>query len=225
MPVLNINLAGIVFLPKPTHYKFKDIEGVPFGRLTPLGIVERDSHPRLYWLCRCVCGNFIKVAGDSLTTGNTSSCGCLRVEMTSERFTTHNMSYSPEYKSFAQAKSRCQNPNDGSYFRYGDRGIKFRFESFDEFLTEVGRRPTPKHTIDRIDNDGHYEKGNVEWATRKEQARHRRTSHSITFNGETHVLAYWAEKLNIRQSAIIKRLKMGWTLEAALTTPSKRRKT
>lgn len=82
----------------------------------------------------------------------------------------------PEYSAYQNAKARCCTPSSSSYMNYGARGIEFRFLSFPEFLGVLGRRPTRVHTLDRINNDGHYEKGNVRWSTRVEQSRNRRPS-------------------------------------------------
>ena len=86
-------------------------------------------------------------------------------------FVGHRRQTTPEYNSYFGAKQRCQYKNHIGYARYGGRGIEFRFASFAQFLEEVGRKPTPEHSLDRIDNDGHYEPGNVRWATRIEQMR------------------------------------------------------
>lgn len=80
----------------------------------------------------------------------------------------------PEYMAYAAAKRRCNNPHNRSYRWYGARGIKFRFRSFLEFLKDVGNRPSKSHSLDRINNDAHYEKGNLRWATKKQQAQNRR---------------------------------------------------
>ncbi len=84
-----------------------------------------------------------------------------------------------EYKSFEHAKARCRNPNHVKYPRYGARGIEFRFANFSAFCAELGQKPTPKHTIDRIDNEGHYEVGNVRWATQQEQQENRSDVHPV----------------------------------------------
>ena len=91
-----------------------------------------------------------------------------------ERNYKHGMNCTPEHFAHGNAKARCTNPNNKMWKDYGGRGIEFRFKSFVEFFAELGMRPSTKHTIDRIDNDGHYEKGNVRWASRTEQNRHKR---------------------------------------------------
>ena len=87
---------------------------------------------------------------------------------------THGMSGTPEYRCYYAAKHRCENPNDRSWRHYGGRGIEFRFSSFEEFYEHLGPRP-PTFEIDRIDNDGHYEPGNVRWTTRAQNEVNRRT--------------------------------------------------
>lgn len=96
----------------------------------------------------------------------------------------HGMRYSKEYNSFAGAKQRCTNKNHPRWADYGGRGIQFNFATFEEFFAEVGFRPSPKHTIDRINNDGHYEAGNIRWSTKKEQAQNARPRRKRQPNGE-----------------------------------------
>ena len=128
------------------------------------------------WLCECECGNTIRTLGKSLLSGVTKSCGCLRKISPKLANTTHGMTNTPEYWAFINAKRRCQNPKSQAYARYGGRGIEFRFISFEEFLGEVGFRPSDDYSLDRENNDGHYEKGNVKWSTYKEQANNRHNS-------------------------------------------------
>lgn len=160
----------------------KDLAGRPFGRLTVIRFVEHRRRPSgsiaYKWLCRCECGKErIAVAGD-LNSGHTQSCGCLQRERTSGAATKHGFSGGrlPEYVLWLGMRRRCDNPSHVGYKNYGARGIQVceRWNDFTLFLADVGRRPTPQHTLDRINNDGNYEPGNVRWATRIEQAANSR---------------------------------------------------
>jgi len=154
--------------------------GARFGRLEVVAKHPiRDKHGRVLWNCLCDCGNTsYGVFPDNLISGRTQSCGCLQRERASEIHTTHgerkNERKSPELAAYWHAKKRCNNPNSKDYKNYGGRGIEFHFTSFEEFLSCVGRRPSANHSLDRIDNNGHYEAGNVRWATDKEQYCNRR---------------------------------------------------
>lgn len=153
-----------------------DRTGQQFGRLTAIeyaGFKKRRS----LWLCRCECGNKVILTSTALVSGNTKSCGCMLHDPKCNPAFRHGDARrgnkTPEYRSYMAAKTRCVNPNHPYWERYGGRGIEFRFDSFEEFLNVVGRRPTLRHSIERINRDGHYEAGNVKWATSSEQARNR----------------------------------------------------
>lgn len=131
--------------------------------------------------------------------------------------------YSSEYSIWMNMRARCNNPRNGSYDKYGGRGITVceRWQAdFLNFLQDMGRRPSTDHSIDRIDNDGDYEPGNCRWATRKEQCRNRRSSRRIGFCGETKTMAEWAEETGLPTNVIFWRLQRGWTVERALTFPN-----
>jgi len=142
---------------------------------------------------------------------------------TTESQTTHGESgknSTPEYRSYSHAKARCNNPNNHAYKDYGGRGIEFRFTSFEEFLEHLGRRPSLKYTLDRFPNkNGHYEKDNVRWATKKEQANHRRNSHLVTLNGITATLSEWSAHYNLPISRTSMRLQRGYCYECIFTLP------
>jgi len=130
--------------------------------------------------------------------------------------------YSSEYSIWMNMRSRCKNPKNNRYHLYGARGITVceRWETdFLNFLVDMGRRPSPAHSIDRIDNDGDYSPENCRWATRQEQSRNRRSSRFITHEGKRQTLADWAEEVGMSISALHARLKNGWPVSLALSAP------
>jgi hypothetical protein len=118
-------------------------------------------------------------------------------------------------------RARTRYARGRSFADYGARGIRVcaRWESFSNFLADMGSRPSSRHSLERIDNDGHYEPGNCKWATLAEQARNRRNNRRLTYAGETLTLVDWSERTNITKATIWERLRRGWSVERALTTP------
>jgi hypothetical protein len=159
----------------------REIEsGERYGRLVTQTLSWRGEgrKQKRLWTCQCDCGGTVTVLAGHLSSGHTQSCGCLHPEVTSARNFKHGLTGTPELYAYWSAKNRCENPDHPSYRRYGGRGIKFQFASFEEFITEVGPRPsgTDKkgaalYSIDRINNDGHYENGNLRWATKSQQMK------------------------------------------------------
>lgn len=130
--------------------------------------------------------------------------------------------YSTEYAIWNGMRARCHNPNNPNFQRYGARGITvcdaWRSD-FLMFLNDMGRRPSARHTLDRVDNDGNYTPENCRWATLKDQCRNRRSSRFLTANGETKTQAEWSEISGVSQGTLHSRLKSGWSADRAVTTP------
>lgn len=128
----------------------------------------------------------------------------------------------PEYEAWRSMIARCENPKLKNYKDYGGRGIKIHPEwraSFLAFFRDVGKRPSANKSLDRINNDGNYEPGNVRWATAKQQQRNRRTSRVLVVNGESATVAEWAERNGLGLSTVKERLRRGWSPERAVATP------
>lgn len=122
----------------------------------------------------------------------------------------HGLSRSPEYLIYKGAKKRCENPNAYLYERYGGRGIEFRFTDFPAFLSHIGSRPSKEFTLNRIDNDGHYDFGNVEWATRTKQNRNTSQNHIVVIRGVSKCFSEWLAVNNIRANTAYARIQRGW---------------
>ena len=200
------------------------IAGRKFNRLQALKETNHRKNSCVVWLCVCDCGNFKTATSSQLRVGKIKSCGCLKEENPPPSQKTHGLSYTAgpkgkEYRSWAGLKSRCLNKKDRGYKNYGGRGIKVcqRWQdSFEAFLEDMGKAPTPKHSIDRIDCNGNYEPQNCRWATYHQQANNRRSNRYVTLKETGRVSATEAARILGKDITLIRsRLKRGWSDERA----------
>jgi len=203
--------------------------GSVFGRWVTIGERYRERAGSGDWshrvLCRCTCGTEKPVRTLYILNGKSKSCGCLNLEVTSARNTTHGHSIhrTPEYRAWGNIKTRCTNPNGIGYRYYGGRGISVCprwMASFTDFLADMGKKPGPAYDIDRKNVNGNYSAENCRWATKKENANNRTNNVRYAFNGESlTALEWWARQTGISQKAVRARLTAGWEVSRAISQP------
>ena len=210
--------------------KTKDLTGKKFGRLTVLRKIGKDDRSNVIWECQCDCGNKTNITTVRLNRG-TKSCGCLVKETaikTGKKNTKHNKCNTSEYTTYKGIKGRCYNTNNKDYPSYGGRGIKVCdrwIESFQNFYDDMGPKPSKKHSLDRIDNNGDYEPNNCRWANLEDQNNNRRSNKYITYNNETLTYAQWSRRLGGSDGIVHGRIKRGWDPIKAITTPVRKNNT
>lgn len=204
--------------------KIIDRVGKRYGRWTVVSFsgFSADERPRRsLWRCVCDCGAERVMNSQTLTDGQSMSCGCLQREAVSKANKTHGGSYTKLYKQWTAMKGRCQNPNDKQFHLYGGRGIfvcKEWSDSFEAFALYVGEKP-PGMSLDRINNNDGYYPGNVRWATASQQLSNTRRSVRLTCRGKTMSMREWADELGMRYNTLRQRKINGWSDEAAIETP------
>ena len=207
------NLSAV---PISNNHKFINLTNQVFGRLTVIayaGALRKATH----WFCECECGNVVKIGARNLVRGITKSCGCMRQEM----MTTHGKARTCEYKIWQSMKARCKNPNAKAYPYYGGRGIKVCkrwLAGFDSFYEDMGERPSEKHSLERVENNGDYSPENCKWVLRIEQSNNQRNNILATVGGQTKTIAQWSGGTQTKMYGRARaRVSRGWCDECAIT--------
>lgn len=215
----NLKIAARRHTSDLIAWRVPNLVGARFGRLLVLkhlGIPPGKMNR--WWRTVCDCGVFKDICAGTLNDGSTQSCGSCVPRIPASR--THNLSKTSIYKIWTGMLQRCENPKGSAYGRYGAIGIKVcnRWHKFENFLEDMGPRPEGL-TLDRRDNKMGYSPDNCRWATPLEQGRNKKTNLEIVFNGKTQCLTAWADEFGINENTLDKRLRLGWTIDRALTTP------
>lgn len=196
--------------------------GTKFNRLLVVADSGRRNGNMTIYKCLCDCGNFAYVDKYKLRNGHSKSCGCFKSENLSVIKSTHGWSKTSEYKTWVEIRQRCYNKNIGAYKDYGGRGITVCdrwLESFPNFISDMKAKPSPKHSIDRIDVNLGYSPENCRWATWEMQQQNKRNTRRFLFNGEVMCLTSIAKILNIPQTTMQRLvIAKGMTIEQAVAT-------
>lgn len=179
------------------------VAGDKYNRLEAVRFVDKTKYHSSRWLWLCECGEQAIVLADSVKSGHTKSCGCHYRESRSTISLKHGCVNIPGYNSWRGMISRCYREKDASYHEYGKRGIKVCdrwLETPENFFADMGERPSPDHTIDRIDNDGDYEPGNCKWSTSEEQCNNRRNNVHVEFHNQRLTITECAKKIGCDSS-------------------------
>ena len=212
-------------MPRREHFE----PGTIFGDLKVCAF-DGIRSGRAFWRCECICRGAVSVASDKLKSGARTNCGCKTKQLREQiarrmgrANTQHGLSMtkSPEYHAWRAMRSRCTNPKNREYCRYGGRGITVAqaWDSFEAFYEDMGTRPSSKHSLDRRNNNLGYSKENCRWVIAKTQARNRSDNTILTFRGESRPVSEWAERIGIKYGTILARLKRRWSVERTLNEP------
>ena len=211
-----------------SNRQHRHLVGAQFGLLTvirPAGTYRYAGGKRrqTIWLCRCECGQEIEARMTQLKDGKKKYCSVanhqeiFRQNMRDNAHRKHRFADKPTYASWLHAKQRCA--PGGKYSKKGVRICDRWANSFDDFVADVGLRPSAQHTLDRIDTRGNYEPGNCRWATLDVQNRNKVTTVWVNYRGEQRKLVDLCEALGVKRGVVYGRLKIGWALEDALIIP------
>lgn len=200
---------------------FKDLTDKQFNHWTVIRIIGKRNGA-VFWLCRCVCGHEREISSGPLRQGKPLSCGCKRGthRLTVKRNGKYRLP--PLYAIWAQMIQRCHNPKNAAAKNYLERGIivcdRWRY-SFENFYADMGERTSPKHSLERINNDGNYEPENCKWATKIEQTNNTRQNRILEYRGVKYNTTQLATFTGVPYKRLEYRLRCGWSVEKAVNEP------
>lgn len=206
---------------------FRDRTGDQYGRLTVIGLstrLERRSNGiyNRFWNCLCDCGNTVEVCSGNLPSGHTQSCGCFKAERIHEGTYKHGLIHTSEYWAWSSMRRRCYDTNDKGYKNYGARGITVCdrwIESFENFISDMGMKPSPKHSVERKNNDSGYSPENCIWGTRAQQNSNRRNTRKLEHDGKNLTLMEWSQITGIKYFTLVRRVNKGWSPSDVIGRP------
>jgi hypothetical protein len=206
-------MTSIECCPMPTSIlSLLDVEYHELTVIEYYGKRRQNRSTRHHWICECRCGAYIIVEGSHLKEGHTRSCGCLQKKVVSKLNKTHGLAKTPEYKIWHAMIRRCTNKDLECYKNYGGRGITVCerwLNSIQLFLEDMGPRPSPDLSVERIDNAGNYCPENCKWGTDEEQLNNKRDNVVLTYRDETMTVAQWARKFNVKSNRIYQAIYKG----------------
>lgn len=222
------NLSRDLTCSKRCHARQRAREhiGERYGRLVIVDVTDERQQRAIRYLCLCDSGETITVCLSELKNGNTRSCGCLQRERASETSTRHGLRSDPRYDVRRAMISRCYDPLDPAYQHYGGRGItvceRWR-ESVEAYVADIeatlGPRPSLRHSLDRLDNNGNYDIDNLRWATQRDQLRNTSRNLLVTIDGIDRLLIDWLRQYGVQPMTYYGRVRRGWSLADAITRP------
>jgi hypothetical protein len=193
-----------------------DLTGMVFGQLVAIEYSHNTPNNAAVWLCKCSCGVEKTISARSLVSGGTISCGCHGKSIIGKSTFVHGHAKrkgtTSEYRCWKNMKNRCYRESDPHYYLYGGRGITICeswLDSFENFIADMGRRPSEKHSIDRIDVDKNYDPSNCRWGTLDQQSRNKRNNIWLEANGERMIMSDWAIEFGIAKETLRKQVKKG----------------
>lgn len=204
-----------------------DMTGKTFGSLVAIACAGIGSDGKYQWRFACECGKEFTACGSKVRRGEVITCPECSMERVRLSHIKHGRARTPEHRAWSHIKSRCFNQKVPEYKHYGGRGITMCqrwIDSFENFLADMGSKPSKLHSIDRIDNNGNYEPSNCRWASFNEQANNKRSNRLVIINSKSKTMSEWATENGLNREIVHKRLRRGWSGESLIASPMQAQK-